>query len=352
MYLQRIVINHLRNLHHLSFEPAPRFNLITGPNASGKTSILEAIYLLSYSRSFRTPRSADLICRGQSSLTISARLWEKTSERRIGIGFRNHQRELKLDGRTINARAELLQLLPVRLIEPYRHALMDETPRNRRRFLDWGVFYFDPAYLPGWRNYRRSLGQRNASLKARDREGAKLWGREVAKYGKIISCSRQDYLQSLQRHFIVAARQLGLGENMELRYLPGWTGEKELQTALSDDLDRDLRHGCTHSGPHRDDFMVYLDGQPVRRCLSRGQMKMLVYALVLSQGQLMRRPGCLLIDDLASELDPDNQALLSDLIVHSKEQIFITATQPNVVAAMLPHVEREFQLMQGQLMTR
>ncbi len=345
----RIDIHQLRNLRRLSLEPAAHINLITGPNASGKTSFLEAIHLLSYSRSFRTSRSADLISHGSDSLMVSGRLLNDGSERRIGIGFQRNQRELKLDGQRVNSRAEMLRAFPVRLIDPSRHALMDETPRVRRRLLDWGVFYFDASYLPVWRNYRRSLGQRNAALKARDRESTILWGREVAKYGKIVCCCRHDYLKALQANFGIIARQLGLEGNLELRYLPGWTGEKDLSTALTDDLGRDLRYGCTHSGPHRDDFMVYFDTQPVRRCFSRGQMKLLVYALIVAQGRTMKQPGCLLIDDLASELDPENQALLGKLLVHSKEQIFITATHPDPVANMLPHVDQVFHMKQGNV---
>ncbi len=349
MFLHRIDIHRLRNLDSLSLNPASRINLITGLNASGKTSILEAIHLLSYSRSFRTARIVDLIAKGNDSLILSGRLHNEEGERRIGIGFRGTQREIKIDGQKASSRAELLRIFPVRLVDPSRHALMDDTPRIRRSFLDWGTFYFEPSYLSVWRNYRRALSQRNSALKSRDRKGAILWGHEMAKYGKIVSCCRHNYLKALGTHFIATAQQLGLGENLELRYLPGWTGEKDLPTALTDDIDRDLRYGFTHSGPHRDDFMVLHDNHPVRRQFSRGQMKMLVYALILAQGRSMPEPGCLLIDDVASELDPVNQALLIDLIVHSREQIFITATHPDAVATLLPHVDRMFRLEKGGL---
>jgi len=349
MFLHRIDIFRLRNLHALSLNPAPGINLITGPNASGKTSILEAIHLLSYARSFRTARIADLITQGSDSMVVSGRLRQTESERRIGIGFRGNRREIRIDGQTAASRAELLGNLPVRLIDPARHTLMDDSPRARRRFLDWGVFYHEPSYLEAWRNYRRALNQRNAALKRRERQGAILWGQEAAKYGKIVSRCRRDYLEAFTTHFVATARQLGLGENLELRYLPGWTGEKDLLTALTDDLDKDLRAGCTHSGPHRDDFMVLHGGRPVRRRFSRGQMKLLAYALILAQGRPMTAPGCLLIDDVASELDLKNQALLNDVIVHSKEQIFITATHSEAVAGLLPHVDRIFRLKQGGL---
>ena len=351
MYLHRIDIHQLRNLNSLSLQPAPNVNLITGPNASGKTSILEAIYLLSYSRSFRTAKVADLIQQGTNSLTIAGRLLEPENERRIGIGFRGSQRELKIDGQKVDSRAKLLRVFPVRLIDPSRHSLLDDTPRARRRFLDWGVFYFDPSYLNLWRNYRRALNQRNSALKTKDRKGAILWGQEMAKYGKMVSCCRNGYLKALGKHFVAIAQLLGVGGNLELRYLPGWMGEKDLDTALVNDLDRDLRYGCTHSGPHRDDFMVLNDTQPVRRRFSRGQMKLLVYALILAQGRSMPLPGCLLIDDLASELDQGNQALLGNLIVHSNEQVFITATHPDTVAHLLPHMNQVFQLKHGNVVS-
>ncbi len=349
MHLQRLTLANLRNLHPTRLAFDPRLNLIVGPNASGKTSLLEAVYLLGRAQSFRTVNPRALIQTGRPGLTVSGRLQGQEREHRLGVGFEGSRRRLRIDGREVDSRAELLALMPVRIIDPGLYDLPEAAPRRRRRFLDWGVFYFDPGYLAAWRAYRRALQQRNAALKAKDAQGATLWGKSLGKYGKIVSCSRQRYLQAFATHLRPLAEKLGLGQEASLRYLPGWRVGADLDAVLREELPRDLRHGCTHSGPHRDDFQIVIEGHDVRQRLSRGQMKLLVHALILIQGRLLERPGILLIDDLASELDQQNQALLSELIVQTQEQIFITATRPAALTALTSHPHRMFHVEHGRI---
>lgn len=349
MSLISLDILRLRNLYSVSLEPDPHLNLIVGSNASGKTSLLEAIYLLGRAQSFRTAANVRLISDGESRCIVAGRIKAEGFEHRIGISIAAGQRQIRIDGRGVKSRAELLRLVPIRIVDPSLYRLLEEAPRLRRRFLDWGVFYGDSDFLPAWRHYHRALQQRNAALKAVDREGAELWGREVAKYGKIVSQSRQRYLQVFGAQLGILGRQLGLGTEMDVRYLPGWNAEKALEAVLVDDLQRDLRYGCTHSGPHRDDFCILIDGHGVRHRFSRGQMKLLVHALVVAQGQLLGRPAVLLIDDLASELDLENQALLRELLVQTQEQIFITATQPEALAGFGSWRHRMFHVEQGRV---
>ncbi len=349
MALLRLDIHQLRNLRYASLQFDPRINLIIGPNASGKTSVLEAIYLLGRACSFRTARSLDLITHGSDRLMVAGKVLSEGREVSVGIGFQGNQRQIRLDGRTVDARTELLKMLPIQFIDPTLHTLLEDAPRSRRRFLDWGVFYAEPEYLPAWRRYQRALEQRNAVLRVGNRNAAMLWGQELVKYGKIIEACRGHYLESLQIEFSQISAQLGLDQEVELRYLPGWASGKDLETALADDLERDVRYGCTQSGPHRDDFMAYVAGRPVRHLFSRGQMKLLTYALALGQIRMLDRPGCLLIDDLASELDLENQALLTELIVHTKFQIVITANCPSESARLACHTGRTFQVERGAI---
>ncbi len=349
MSLISLDILRLRNLLSVSLEPHPHLNLIVGPNASGKTSLLEAVYLLGRGQSFRTSENARLISDGEADCVVAGRFRKGDFVHRIGISLAAGERRIRIDGRGVDSRAELLERVPVRIVDPSLYRLLEEAPRLRRRFLDWGVFYHDSAFLPAWRRYRRALQQRNAALKAGDREGAQLWGRELAKYGKIVDRSRRCYLQAFEARLNVVGRRLGLGAEITVRYLPGWNAENALDAVLRDDLQRDLRYGCTHSGPHRGDFSILVDGHGVRHRFSRGQMKLLVHALVVTQGQLLDRPAVLLIDDLASELDLENQALLRELLVQTQEQIFITATQPEVLAGFGSQRHRMFHVEQGRV---
>jgi DNA replication and repair protein RecF len=346
MPLVRLEVFHLRNLRHALLHFDPCLNLILGPNASGKTSLLEAIYLLARARSFRTSRSTEVIAHGSAWMTVAGKVLQEGREIAVGVGLQGKKRQIKLDDKLVQARAELLQVLPVQFIDPTLHTLFEGAPKLRRKLLDWGVFYAEREFLPAWRRYQRILEQRNAALRHGDAEGAKLWGRELMKYGKIIEDCRSRYLKSLQSEFSQASQRLGL-EQSELRYLPGRVEGKDLETAIADDLERDLRFGCTHSGPHRDDFMAYVAGRPVCGFFSRGQMKLLAYALVLAQLRRLGRTACLLIDDLASELDLRNQALLSELIVQLKAQVFITATRPQGLEGLSPPAARIFQVENG-----
>lgn len=347
MSLLHLDIRQLRNLRHVSLHFDPRINLIIGPNASGKTSLLEAIHLLGRGCSFRTARGSDLISHGNDHLTIAGKVFSEGREVSVGIGFHSNQRQIRLDGRTVQSRTELIRMLPTQFIDPTFHTLLENAPRARRKFLDWGVFYAEPDYLTAWRSYQRALAQRNAGLRARNLGAAKLWGRELVKYGKIIEVCRSRYLGRLQVEFCRICGQLGIGQEVELRYLPGRASGKDIETALADDLERDVCHGCTQSGPHRDDFMVYFAGRPVRHLFSRGQMKLLAYALALVQIRLLERSGCLLIDDLTSELDFENQALLTELLVHTQFQIFITATRPLDLTSLVSYAGRTFQVDRG-----
>ncbi|BCX88306.1 DNA replication and repair protein RecF [Methylomarinovum tepidoasis] len=349
MHLSHLTLANLRNLHPARLEFDPSLNLIVGPNASGKTSLLEAIYLLGRAQSFRTPHPRPLIQNGRSALTVSGCLLVDGREHRLGVGFEGGRRRLRFDGRELDSRAELLRLMPVRIIDPTLYDLPETSPHRRRRFLDWGVFYFDPDYLTAWRTYRRALQQRNAALKAGDAEGATLWGQSLGKYGKMVSRSRQRYLQAFSAQLRPLAEELGLGKDAGIRYLPGWRTGADLDTVLREDLPRDLRHGCTHSGSHRDDFRIVIEGHDVRQRLSRGQMKLLAHALISIQGTLLERPGILLIDDLASELDQENQALLSELSVQTQEQIFITATRSAALTALTSHPHHMFHVEHGRI---
>ncbi len=346
MPLVRLEIFHLRNLSHASLHFDPSLNLILGPNASGKTSLLEAIYLLFRARSFRTSRSTEIIAHGSAWMTVAGKVLHEGREISVGVGLQGKKRQIKLDDQLVKARAELLQVLPVQFIDPTLHTLFEDAPKLRRKLLDWGVFYAEPEFLPAWRCYQRVLKQRNAALRNGDAQASRLWGGELAKYGKIIETCRSRYLESLQGEFSQASHQLGLGEKIELRYLPGRDKDKDLEAAIADDLERDLRFGCTQSGPHRDDFTAYFAGRPVCQFFSRGQMKLLAYALVLAQLRRLGRTACLLIDDLASELDFKNQALLTELIVQLKAQVFITATRPQGLEGLFP-AARTFQVEGG-----
>jgi len=336
MSLVRIEAHDVRNIESAAIEPSPRLNFIVGPNASGKTSLLEAVYLLGRARSFRTAQLGQTIRFGQSGLMVTGRI-ESDPGIAIPIGIRigRNEREIHLAGRKIHSSAELIRAFPVLVIQPASGALLEGAPKHRRQFLDWGVFHIEESYLDCWRRYAKALSQRNILLREKRLRDIDLWSREVARYGTIIESARERYSERLRPFFLQSAAQFFAGFKLDLHLHSGWNKNKTLEAALQEDVASDIRLGHTQSGPHKGDFSITLDGRPAKAYLSRGQMKLLVYALLLAQSLLMEESGgmsaCVLVDDVASELDENNKNRLLGFLRERRTQFFITATTEEII---------------------
>ncbi|WP_445372064.1 DNA replication/repair protein RecF [Methylomonas sp. HW2-6] len=330
MTLLKLDVLAVRNIQSASISPSPSINFITGANASGKSSLLEAIFILGRARSFRTTHIKQAIAFDQSQLTVAAQNRQQSgSVSQLGIQIDSKQCEIRIDQEN-RQKADLAYALPVQLIHPKSYRLLDSGPQIRREFLDWGIFNQNRNFLSCWRNYSKGLQQRNALLKSRQVRQISAWDRELAEYGQMIKEFRLSYLNALQPVFLEMAGYFLGGDDVALRVLTGWDDKLNLEQALKTDLDKDMRYGFTHSGPHRADFQTYFSKRLAKDYLSRGQQKLLVLALLLAQVTLLNRDSpntcCILIDDLTAELDADNRAKLLKYLVGLECQIFISST--------------------------
>ena len=164
MSLRRLEVRDFRCIAATDLEFDGRCNLISGANASGKTSLLEAIFFLGRGRSFRTARNETLIRKGADELLLTGRFEAGGSVRPVGVRYSREGFEARAAGNRIGSLAELATILPVQAIDPEVHRLVEEGPQERRRYLDWGVFHVEPRFVEQWRRYQRALKQRNAAL--------------------------------------------------------------------------------------------------------------------------------------------------------------------------------------------
>lgn len=338
MRIQSLTIEHLRLFDHVQLEPAAGINLITGANGAGKTTVLEAIHLLSAGRSFRGSVRDALIRQGQPELRVFSSLLSEADERPVRLGLSRSLRgwSARLDGEPVELLSRLFHELAVICFEPGSHALISGGSENRRRFIDWALFHVEHAFLPVWRRYQRALKQRNALLKQSGNHAAALdsWDQELARQGAELTRLRQDWFESF-RPLLEESVRLFLPElgEMRLKYLPGWSGdytEAGLAASLASARSRDLVMGHTTTGPHRADWSVGFEHAPSRGMFSRGQEKLVVLAALLAQAQGFSRARdqwpVLLLDDLASELDAQHLAQTLHYLAGISAQTFITGT--------------------------
>jgi DNA replication and repair protein RecF len=328
MTLRRLQVTDFRCLQQVDMEFDPRFTLISGPNASGKTSLLEAIYLLGRGRSFRTRRTERLVRSGRERLVVFGEV--EASGRRVAIGVEASAAGVRaqLSGERAASLADLALIFPVQVIDPEIHRLIEEGPTRRRRFLDWGVFHVEPAFVIYWQKYRQALRQRNAALKARQpRSMVSIWDSDLVRHGERMTDARSRYVARLAPLAAVLGREL-LGMELSLNYKSGWAQGSSLSDALEHSWSADQEAGSTQVGPQRAELAIRLDGAPVKDRISRGQQKLLAAVLLVSQIQLFSpdSPGrpTLLLDDPAAELDSDHLAELIETIRIQAVQLVVT----------------------------
>lgn len=361
MQVTRLTASGLRRFESVAIEPATGLNLITGDNGAGKTSLLEALHLMAYGRSFRGRVRDGLVRTGSDAVEVFVEWREGPDARHRRAGLRHTGQAWvgRLDGESVAQLGELCAALAVVSFEPGSHALVTGGGEPRRRFVDWGLFHVEPDFLPLWRRHARALKQRNALLKSG--AGGQLldaWDHELAEAGEPLTRHRRQYLEQLQLRLSVVAADLvpGLGAS-SLEFQPGWrSGELSLADALLLARDRDRSLGYTSVGPHRADWRIEYASHPNREALSRGQAKLSALSALLAQAEdYAQRRGewpIVALDDLSSELDRKHQQRVLQRLLASGAQVFITGTESPVALDGLEVTPALFHVEQGQVLSR
>jgi DNA replication and repair protein RecF len=350
MSLHAVTLSNIRCIAHAELETPPGLTLVWGDNGSGKTSLLEAIFLLGRGRSFRTRNTERLIRRGQDHLRVIGQVHGLGADLQvIGVEARSSGVTARVAGSPVTSLAQLSQAFAVQVIEPGVHKLLEEGGYRRRRWMDWAVFHVEPQFADTWLRYSRALKQRNAALKT-DPAHAAVWNSELAKAGEQIATSRARFLERLQPHWMQALEAL-TGLDVQLHYLRGWSAERGLLEALELSRVRDETRGLTHAGPHRADVSVRLSNRPAREVLSRGQQKLVAVAMTVSQIRLLQEltgtTPTLLLDDPAAELDGTHLRLFIEQVKQLRSQLIVTSLTAE--SRLFGAPDRTFHVAEGRV---
>ncbi|PJK09002.1 DNA replication/repair protein RecF [Lysobacteraceae bacterium NML120232] len=355
MRIIRLDLACIRSIQEARLQPSTGLNFLAGDNGAGKSSVLEALHLLGFGRSFRG-RVRDGLIREEAEAVQIFCEWQDSSEQlhKAGLRHTGADWQAKLNGKDVAQLGDLCAAFAVSIFEPNSHVLVSGGGEPRRRFLDWGLFHVEQGYLALWRRYTRALKQRNALLKQRQ-SGVQLdsWDFELVEAAEPLHRHRRNYLDSLLPHLQTVSEQLlpTFGD-ISFEISPGWKSEQmTLADALLLNRARDLSLGYTGNGPHRADWKLYFSRKSKVEAYSRGQAKLLALTCLLAQARHFREIRgewpLMLLDDFASELDGKHRARVLDELESAGAQVFMTGVE--LPPEMQGRNVRVFHVEQGRI---
>lgn len=344
--IKRLTIKNIRNITSAEISELSRVNVFFGSNGSGKTSVLEAVHLLSLARTFKGSKIKPVINYNAADCLVFGLLSHNSNEPRpVGvIRDRAGLFDAKVSGKVVSRVSELARELPLLVISADSFSILGGPPASRRQFLDWGLFHVEQSFFSEWGRMQRALKQRNVLLRHGNIDPIELqaWSAEFADASERVTAYRASFVELLSSAFSLALKRLSSSvPEVTLEYSKGWA-DKEDSTAFLDMLDGELRvdmdRGFTRMGPHRADLRVRVSGYNAADVLSRGQQKLVVLALLLAQGAILKEEkgieSIYLLDDLPSELDGSHLGRVCSYIDDLGAQVFITAVEKESILSV------------------
>jgi DNA replication and repair protein RecF len=337
MWLQRLVLTHFRNYECEEIDFTPGLNCIQGKNAEGKTNILEAIYLMSTGKSFRTHHLQDLIHSSSKGFRVEAVFSKEGISQSLKLSFDGQNRKILYNQTTYTSFLPLFGILPCILLAPEDISILSGSPSQRRRFIDLHLAQLDPLYVYHLGRYYKAMRQRNFLLKKQDEKGLSPWEQIMAQSSVYLIEKRRSTITCLQSFceklvFLLSESK----DRFHMQY------QSSLQVPLEDHKNqmafyleqwqksrkRDLLLGSTLSGPHRDDILFQMNDKEVQSYCSEGQKRSCIAALRLAEWELFRQhlesPPLLGIDDFGIHLDTERTRVLAQY-VSQLGQVILTA---------------------------
>lgn len=346
MIIKNIKLKNFRNYKELELSFDEKVNLILGHNAQGKTNLIEAIYISSMGKSFRTPKDIELINFDSDFAYIKTVAEKEDFDTEVEISIERRSKtavnkKIKKDKKQLTKQSQLIKNIMIVIFSPEDMKLIKEEPERRRRFLDRELCQISPAYYDALINYTKVLKQRNAYLKGEPGRNINLdileiWDEKIAEYGSEIIFRRAEFIEKLGKISNEIQKGITNGEEeIEIKYFPNIMKmeDKENQkkiffAAITESRGRDMEFGTTSKGPHRDDIGFFVNGIDMRNYGSQGQQRTCALSLKLAELSLIKEEtgeeAILLLDDVMSELDAKRQEFLIKTLKNN--QLFITTT--------------------------
>lgn len=329
LFLKSLYLKNFRNYKERVFAFHPQLNVITGPNARGKTNLLEAISLLSTGRSFRTEKLSELVLQGESFFYLEAEVVKDSVAQTLSIAWQNGEKKLRINATEFKTFTPLLGAFPFIVSAPEDTQLITEEPAVRRRFLNFHLAQRNLLYVHHLSRFWNAMQERNALLKARKDESIECFEEQMAHSSEFIHEERKRFLQNLQKPLDAHHQKLSaVSEGVATEFISTYpTNKASYQQHLHKMRYRERELGITLHGPHRDDVSFLLQSRSAKTFASEGQKKTLVTALRLAQwedlSQKMSEAPFFAVDDFGGALDEARQHALKNSL-HTMGQVFVS----------------------------
>jgi len=347
MSVAKLITQNFRNLDGVSIDLHPQLNFIVGDNGSGKSSLLEAIFFLGHGKSFRTSKVDSLACHETKNFVVSVR---DSNDLQLGLSrdITSGLTTIKIDGQRYSRLSVLAKNIPIQIVTPESFKLFFGGPKERRRFIDLGMFHVKHDFSTLWKNFNRVLKQRNASIRLDDKINntnnnsmLAYWTEQFCQLSIEVSELRASYVSEIicELNCWLTILLPKLNERVTVQYLQGWPQKSTLTDVLNSNQEREASYGYSLYGAHKFDVKFLLDKKMIETQLSRGQQKLFLLALTFAQASFIARvklvKPILLIDDIGAELDVNSRTALSKALGKLDCQVVITAIESSVLQPFL-----------------